>query len=599
MLTIPEEIKELFRMDSIRKNFRIHFPDGERADITNAELISESVKFTESLCSQENIRFGLCEASVLEFETIGVGNIKGLTIEAGIEIDISSLGADFIAEHGQSRTDVPYPVFCVPYGRFTVDSCKRQSNMKRRKVVAYTNIISDKTPLSPAEKMKHGIRIADNVPYSFDAAKFVFSNIKNISPALFNEQEVVLQTNRHYGSMLESVWGGWKAETLVYYFKRGTEVPEEAFHALYRFTFDKADGYEESVESIKNALYQPQWNVGNMYNTWDGTAPWTAPRFVVSPGYKSNTWGKSTKITEDYMLYPYVSGLSENDEGYIEIPVSFTFQKTFLIDSPDDVHIKLSTGAHLYRMTEKSGKLCSITMQMERKAEKMEGLIIAGMPDTYYHADSADWPLHGMVSAFLEINGLFYRENRYGASELVRICNNFGLYPSEDLYPDPELFPNEANGGIVSTYHYESLWYEEYEVQPFGRIAVTCKDKDGNEKTFSYTFDRKSKNIYDFKDNFIFRNTVFTEEELKQLLDTYFIPNIKGISYTPADIKMKGLPFVEAGDVLNVLTRDGGFETFVFRRTISGIQSLSDDVEARGDEVNEDMTDKSVKAEGS
>lgn len=91
MLNIPESVKALFKTDGVHKNFRAHFPNGEMADITNESVVQESMHFTESICSQDVFRFGLAEASVLEFETVGVGNMYGMTIEASLEIDVSSL----------------------------------------------------------------------------------------------------------------------------------------------------------------------------------------------------------------------------------------------------------------------------------------------------------------------------------------------------------------------------------------------------------------------------------------------------------------------------------------------------------------------------
>ena len=67
MLNIPESIKTLFKTDGVRKNFRAHFPTGEYSDITNSDVVSESLRFSESLCSQMPFKFGCAEASVLEF----------------------------------------------------------------------------------------------------------------------------------------------------------------------------------------------------------------------------------------------------------------------------------------------------------------------------------------------------------------------------------------------------------------------------------------------------------------------------------------------------------------------------------------------------
>lgn len=99
MLNIPDEVKGLFKLDRCNKNFRVHFPNGEMDDLTNENVVQESVEFSESICSQNTFKFGKSESSTIEFETVGVQNMMGMKIECGIEVDCSSLGADWIARH--------------------------------------------------------------------------------------------------------------------------------------------------------------------------------------------------------------------------------------------------------------------------------------------------------------------------------------------------------------------------------------------------------------------------------------------------------------------------------------------------------------------
>ena len=87
MISITSEIKELYHQDHCYKNIRIHFPNGERTDICNNLIVKDSVSFTESLCSQNTLKFGLCESPIFECEVVGVGNIKGATIEVSCEIE--------------------------------------------------------------------------------------------------------------------------------------------------------------------------------------------------------------------------------------------------------------------------------------------------------------------------------------------------------------------------------------------------------------------------------------------------------------------------------------------------------------------------------
>ena len=86
MISVPYKIKELYHQDHAYKNIRIHFPNGERSDICNDLIVKDSVSFTESLCSQNTLKFGLCESPIFECEVVGVGNIKGATIEVSVTI---------------------------------------------------------------------------------------------------------------------------------------------------------------------------------------------------------------------------------------------------------------------------------------------------------------------------------------------------------------------------------------------------------------------------------------------------------------------------------------------------------------------------------
>ena len=141
MLDIPEEVKNLCKQDSVRKNFRVIFLNKEHEDLTNANVEFESVSFSESVCSRGEIKFGLCESSSISFTTINVSNIKDMIICPRLEIDISSLGEDWIAEHGFTSDDVDYPFYPIPYGVFVVDSCDRDStNMAKREVEAITPV---------------------------------------------------------------------------------------------------------------------------------------------------------------------------------------------------------------------------------------------------------------------------------------------------------------------------------------------------------------------------------------------------------------------------------------------------------------------------
>ena len=105
MITLTSAQQAIVKSDSSVKTFKVHFPNGELPDLTNSDIVFESVSFQESVCSEQTFRFGCAEASVIEFETVGVQNIVGMTIECSMTF---TLGDDAVT---------------VPYGVFIVDSC--------------------------------------------------------------------------------------------------------------------------------------------------------------------------------------------------------------------------------------------------------------------------------------------------------------------------------------------------------------------------------------------------------------------------------------------------------------------------------------------
>lgn len=61
--------KDLYNQDSVDKQISIFFDGGE---ITNTDLYSEAFELKESLCSEQELLFGACEASVLKFKMANV-----------------------------------------------------------------------------------------------------------------------------------------------------------------------------------------------------------------------------------------------------------------------------------------------------------------------------------------------------------------------------------------------------------------------------------------------------------------------------------------------------------------------------------------------
>ena len=89
MIQVPELVKDALRDGRLKKNYRFNVLNNDNTvdfTIDNDNLVKESVKIDERMCSGDLLKFGLCEGSSLEFQYFGLANIKGRRIQAFIDV---------------------------------------------------------------------------------------------------------------------------------------------------------------------------------------------------------------------------------------------------------------------------------------------------------------------------------------------------------------------------------------------------------------------------------------------------------------------------------------------------------------------------------
>lgn len=108
--------ENLFAENSIKREINIVF-DGGR--LGNDDLHNEEFTLTEGLCSENELRFGCCEASELKFRvTNAVGSLKNK------KITVSSIMA--------GHTDAPFQ-----FGKYTIESDAKSGDRRYRDITAY------------------------------------------------------------------------------------------------------------------------------------------------------------------------------------------------------------------------------------------------------------------------------------------------------------------------------------------------------------------------------------------------------------------------------------------------------------------------------
>ena len=297
-----------------------------------------------------------------------------------------------------------------------------------------------------------------------------------------------------------------------------------------------------------------------------------------------NEDGTDTKILADSGDYIYISTKVTQYEVYYSAGIAS-------INPGDDI---IAAGSSSRMLT------THVNAKIYEVPDILSGLVNAHLRLVYYNygtqeLGSFDSSISGrdVLRSLLEVNGCFFHMNRYGKPEII-YASKAGLYPSEKLYPREDLYPRGMNGPLLSMNRYISMECDDYVVENYGKIQIKTQSRVKNGESicsYEYIGNPEGKNTYIIEDNIFYcaEGTVYeygSQPEVDEMLKNLF-DKISNLTYTPHTTKLRGLPFMECGDRVNLVTKTGGIESFIFRRTLKGIHALMDTYEASGDEYNE------------
>ena len=594
MLTVPEEVKDLFHRDHCYKNIRIHFPNGERSDICNDLIVKDSVSFKESLCSQNTLKFGLCESSVFECETVGVGNIKKAIIEVSCEIECAAT-----VEGAEWRVDLQKYVYPVPYGTFIVSEATRQADMIHRKITAYNVLSEYEFKFTDYEIYRSAYK---NTAKTYFKQKLIplISESMQANPFMCEPTEITgLETISNSGAEgTRRMFGEGYRNSQVIPWNEGTkgiiirvyQLTAATSDELYRLDVDftpQTDAEKKFYQTnpIKFAAFLKQTAKGSS----TAFAPDNIGGLVCVKDCKTksaeSSHGRTVPIysyttTEFNYIYPYMSLYSgdtgsyystSNYQGYVIGVVVGYFdtggvgQRIFINDS--DIH--------LYKYTLTDDYSFNFTRKVVDFTPEMDSLYAVGDPQAI--------DLRGLFSGYLETKGLFGYLNRHNVFDVVNIKRQFHLVPENALYPNPDLYPEGVTGGKLLPNDYQTCWYEDDYTKPYGAIVCTYKNtanEDCSLTMYLEGFDEDSDPdtylTYALVDNYMISNSLYTLAQITAICNS-IAANISGVRYMPVDFVGRGLPYVEAGDTFEILTKSNdSITTIVLNRTITGEMTLTD-----------------------
>ena len=563
MIAVPEEIKELYHQDHCYKNIRIHFPNGERADICNDLIVKDSVSFKESLCSQNTLKFGLCEASMFECETVGVGNVKGATIDVSCEIECPSsvTGAEW-------RVDLQKYVYPIKYGTFVIDSATRQADMIHRKITAYggSSLLSTNNAILKAKEVAVSSTQKDYQPDILATMLMCTSGDQLIDDVTLEEvgEEDVIEV---LGGLAAAAWN-------VFFRVKMLLIDSSNEDELY---YIPDPGYIAPRDRLAKKIIDRGIHVFRPPLGQGGATRWVCRQFLGNTGvyfYPYQILNKnempSTGGRSIAMVYIAYGQYHYEEINHVLVPV-------------DDGNFRDPDECHIYKVDKSNYPTFRMSVpRIEGSAyvidERRQRYL-----DTGYLYDPSQVDYYKAFQDYTELLGEFFTLGRNNAPRVVNIKQQFGLLPNTNLYPDTDLYPEGVTGGKLLPNDYQKCWYDDEYSKLFGRIDVKYKDTNNVDQKYSYFIngittddDENSYLTYDLSQNSVITGWNWTAADIKSIC-AVIGANLEGVRYMPVDFVGRGLPYVEAGDTFEILTKSNdSITTIVLNRTITGEQTLTD-----------------------
>lgn len=626
MLNVPQEIKDLLHTDSVKKNLRIHFPNGERTDICNDLIVMNSVSFKESLCSQNSFKFGLAESPIFECEVVGVSNIKGATIEVSCEIYCPNTVSGAVW-----RMDIQQWVYPIEYGSFRVQSCDRQSDLIHRKIVCYSLLNGNEGMINPVTLNIITEGTTSNDTYTPDLMKLAFANIpRNIDLGFTQETLSVSPATSNsitFGSTVKHSTE-YSGERSNYFLNIDVAVQEYTIgsggiseddlvkiNQSIKLTKAFADTLFEAIDTFIDDYYQTYHYryTKDTFMQWeyikDSQYGGAAVHLNNIISLFKNGCVQSTKLTKrrvysdiwTNVYKPIPLPLTDIDMFYAKgiepgaklLLFSGTSARVRITQPPDPEVIAPTITWFDKTVTFKEDNppislsriIPPITMGASFDREKRVVQVgSASVTVDRYVPKLNNFDVYRVLDAALELIGCFMNIPRGGNAAIINIKQKFGLDPSNTLYPGEGLKPLAVTGGSIVPSDYQSCWYDEHYILPFGAILIAYKvsgNVDVQQKFYiagyNDTSDASTYQVYSLTDNMILQNRISTDEEM-QAIAGIIGGNIQGVTYMPVKLLGRGLPYVEPGDTFEVFTSaNDSVTTIVLSRTLKGEMVLTDE----------------------
>lgn len=195
-----------------------------------------------------------------------------------------------------------------------------------------------------------------------------------------------------------------------------------------------------------------------------------------------------------------------------------------------------------------------------------------------------------VVTAICEINGCFGHIGRDGIFHYIYLVQGMqGLFPANNIFPADDLYPRDPKTTPIPKNLYISCTYEDFTTRDIGKVQII----NGDSGTVSTA--GSGDNCYTIESNFLVANK--TQAELDRIAER-ILGKVRGVTYRPFDAECLGNPCFEVGDPVRLSTTYDIVETYILKRTLTGIQALKDSYSSDGVEKYELKVNSTERAIG-
>ena len=505
---------------------------------------------------------------------IELGDVTGRTLMVNLDV--------MPAPSAQLQLLIPHTgpqilTYSIPMGFFDVKKCSRQASTGIMKVTAYNKLQSEYLDAKANDYIEELLAQGEDDLDSVSLYKLLSDLLGGYGIEEYDESEKTIDmfNERSFDVGTTRMCDEYGTESSHYY---------AAY--CYNFilttdTWSQADYYRCTLflayirDYIENLYYAERYTKvnGQVMSLGD---------YAASAFTNARFFGGQVNRSKDYTWTPVVNRLISSDavvntDYHTNMRYGFQFYLPIFITTSASSSPTVTDNNKTFmrsKFNEIVQEAGTLGIVYKRELSEMEQYRLTEAS----FATTGDVTLRELQSAVYEVNCQFGQLSRTTDLFSGVDLNYGGLYPADTLYPANDLYP----GGAVMSANkamYSQLWADEGNVHKWRYLIITYKglDENNNEVDIVHqrTIDANGTDDYNMSDNWLFKNLIWTEEQIDDYADA-MIAKMQNHEWFPFEMWLAGLPYLETGDQIEIPLNGEVYTSYVLQRQLKGIQNLQD-----------------------